>query len=92
MSTTILITNVNVFDGKHDNLIEKANVLIQDNKIKTISTKTIAANGATVIDGGGRTLTPGLIDCHVHLQWNLSPEGMFNAQPDYLAARALAIL
>ena len=74
MSTTALITNVNVFDGKSEKLIEKANVLILDNKIKTISTKTIAANGATVIDGGGRTLMPGLIDAHLHIGLNMTIE------------------
>jgi len=89
MSVSTLFTNVNVFDGKSEKLIEKANVLIEGNKIKTISTKKIEAAGATVIDGGGRTLTPGLIDAHVHLIWNTSPAGMFNYPLDYLHALAL---
>ncbi len=38
MSTT-LITNVNVFDGMNETLIEKANVLVEGNKIKAISTE-----------------------------------------------------
>ncbi len=63
---TILFTNVNVFDGKNEKLAQNANVLVEGNKIKTISTKPIQANGATVIDGGGRTLMPGLIDAHYH--------------------------
>ena len=44
MSTTTLITNVDIFDGKSEKLIEKVNVLILDNKIKTISTKKIEAS------------------------------------------------
>jgi len=72
MSTT-LITNVNVFDGKNEKLIEKANVSVEGNKIKAISTGKIEAGDATVIDGGGRTLMPGLIDTHQHLaQGNLT--------------------
>jgi len=62
----ILITNVNVFDGVNENLIENANVLIEGNLIAAVSTDPIKAKGATVIDGGGRTLMPGLTDCHWH--------------------------
>jgi len=73
MAATTLITNVNVFDGKNEKLIENANVLVEGNKIKTISTKKIDAAGATVIDGGGRTLMPGLIDVHWHTMLNFWP-------------------
>ena len=38
--------------------------------ISRISSSSISADGATVIDGGGRTLMPGLIDNHVHLMLN----------------------
>jgi imidazolonepropionase-like amidohydrolase len=63
----ILFTNVNVFDGKSDKLTEGMSVLVEGNLIKEVSTETIDAPGATVIDGEGRTLMPGLIDAHVHL-------------------------
>jgi imidazolonepropionase-like amidohydrolase len=53
-------------------LIEKADVLVKGKLIKTISTEKIEASGVTLINGGGRTLTPGLIDTHVHLMWNMS--------------------
>jgi len=68
-----LIANVNVFDGQHENLIEKAWVLVEGNRIKQVSTKKIAAAGATVIDGGGRTLMPGLTDAHYHSMLNFWP-------------------
>jgi len=61
-----LITNVNIFDGKDEKLLENANVLIEGNLIKQVSTKKISAEGATVIEGDGRTLMPGLIDAHWH--------------------------
>jgi imidazolonepropionase-like amidohydrolase len=63
----ILFTNVHVFDGVNEARIENANVLVEGNLIKTVSTEAIEAGDATVIDGGGRTLTPGFIDNHVHL-------------------------
>jgi imidazolonepropionase-like amidohydrolase len=70
-----LFTNVNVFDGTNEKLIENANVLVEGNLIKQVSTDAIEADGATVINGGGRTLMPGLIDAHWHTMlnfWRLS--------------------
>jgi imidazolonepropionase-like amidohydrolase len=61
-----LFTNVKVFDGKNEKLINNANVLVEGNLIKQVSTEAISAEGATVIDGKGRTLMPGLIDAHYH--------------------------
>jgi hypothetical protein len=48
-----LITNVNVFDGVNEALIENANVVVEGNLIKQVSTNVIEAGDATVIDGGG---------------------------------------
>ncbi|UWQ89549.1 amidohydrolase family protein [Rhodobacteraceae bacterium M382] len=62
-----LFTNVNVFDGVNDGFLENANVLVERNLIKTVSTAEISAGGATVINGDGRTLMPGLMDMHTHL-------------------------
>lgn len=63
----VLFTNVNIFDGKSDTLTEGMSVLVEGNLIKKIAKGNIEADGATVIDGGGRTLMPGLIDSHVHI-------------------------
>ncbi|MFC1605905.1 amidohydrolase family protein [Pseudomonadota bacterium] len=65
-SGPILFTNVNVFDGVNEALIENANVVITDNLITSISTEPLAVVGGRVIDGGGRTMIPGLIDVHWH--------------------------
>lgn len=63
----VLFTNVHVFDGVNEDRIENAYVLVEDNLIKTVSTDPLPAGGATVIDGGGRTLIPGMIDVHWHV-------------------------
>ena len=68
-----LITNVHVFDGVNEARIENANVLIEGNLITTVSTDPIEASGATVIDGGGGTLMPGLIDVHWHVTYAYTP-------------------
>ncbi|MEP9390621.1 amidohydrolase family protein [Mesorhizobium sp. KR9-304] len=68
-----LFTNVNVFDGVNEKLMENASVLVEGNLIKSVSTVPIPSDGATVIDGGGRTLMPGLIDAHWHTMFNFWP-------------------
>jgi imidazolonepropionase-like amidohydrolase len=63
-----LFQNVNIFNGTEDKLYENHQVLVEGNLIKAISASDIETrDGATVIDGGGRTLMPGFIDNHVHL-------------------------
>jgi imidazolonepropionase-like amidohydrolase len=63
----VLFKNVNIFNGTDDRLYENQQVLVEGNKIKEISAGEIEAGSqATVVDGGGRTLMPGLIDMHVH--------------------------
>jgi imidazolonepropionase-like amidohydrolase len=62
-----LFQNVRVFDGKGDTLSGPTNVLVRGNLIERISATPIAPQASyTVIDGGGRTLMPGLIDMHWH--------------------------
>ena len=64
-----LFENVRIFDGKSDALSTSQNVLVRGNTIAAISKDPIpieAGATAKVIDGGGRTLMPGLIDAHWH--------------------------
>lgn len=61
--------NVRIFDGHSDKLSAPSNVLVKGNRIDTISTEALpveSGSDTTVIDGGGRTLMPGLIDNHWH--------------------------
>ncbi len=63
---TTVITNVSVFDTDAGTLRPGLSVRIEDGRIAGVGTD-LAQDGARVLDGGGRTLLPGLIDCHVHL-------------------------
>ncbi|WP_083191603.1 metal-dependent hydrolase family protein [Formosa haliotis] len=67
-NTKIVFEQVNVFDGKTAQLIKNQNVLIEGNKIISMSSSPITkTSGMTVIKGKGKTLIPGLIDVHVHM-------------------------
>src|SRR5688572_25605910 len=64
-----LLSNVRIFDSKSDQLTEPMNVLVRGNKIEKISAQPIATDrraDTVLIDGGGRTLMPGMIDNHWH--------------------------
>jgi imidazolonepropionase-like amidohydrolase len=68
LENMVLFKNVNIFDGKTDKLAKGMNVLVVGKQIKAISKSSIKPSGeAVVIDGGGGTLMPGLIDAHAHL-------------------------
>jgi imidazolonepropionase-like amidohydrolase len=66
----VLFTNVNIFDGTSDKLAMGMNVLVTGNLITTVSDEPLAVANARIIDGGGRTLMPGLIDGHAHVMIN----------------------
>src|SRR5215813_6791400 len=64
-----LFKNVRIFDGKAEKLTDASNVMVRGNIIERVSNAAIqspADANVTVIDGGGRTLMPGLIDVHWH--------------------------
>lgn len=65
--TRFLFTNIHVFDGVNEQRIENANVLVEGNRIVAVSTEALDPAGARIIDGGGRTMIPGLIDSHQHV-------------------------
>jgi imidazolonepropionase-like amidohydrolase len=65
---TVLINNVQIFNGKDEKTIT-GNVLIINNLISKISAAPIPTNksgNTKIIDGKGKFLMPGLIDIHMH--------------------------
>jgi imidazolonepropionase-like amidohydrolase len=75
-----LFTNVNIFDGKSDKLAMGMSVLVEGNLIKQVGKNVKGRDDAKNIDGGGRTLMPGLIDMHAHLCLR---DGMLTFRDDY---------
>src|SRR6185369_1509701 len=83
-----LFLNVRVFDGKSRVLSPSSSVLVKGNTIERISTSPIDAavtGSATVVNGGGRVLMPGLIDAHWHAIMASVPQMLLmTADPSYL--------
>lgn len=64
---SLLFKNARVFDGSSADCAEGLWLRVADGLIQEISSAPLnAADGTVVIDATGRTLMPGLIDCHVH--------------------------
>ena len=64
-----LFQNVRIFDGKSSTLSGPSNVLVRGSQIERVATGPIPTDRSAttvLIDGGGRTLMPGLIDMHWH--------------------------
>ena len=62
----LLFKNARIFDGTNPECPEGMHVLLSDGLIREVSERPVKASGARVIDVGGRTLMPGLIDAHMH--------------------------
>jgi len=60
----VLFRDVRVFDGER--MHQATRVSVRDGLIEAVGEGLPVPEGATVIDGAGRTLLPGLIDAHVH--------------------------
>jgi len=76
-ANTILIENVRIFNGV-DAALDQGNILVVDGIIETVSANVIEApDGATVIAGNNRIVTPGFIDLHVHLAMHSPPASSY---------------
>lgn len=68
--TTVLFEDVRIFDGTGAALSGLTNVLVRGNTIERFSSTPIPVDrraDARIVQGGGRTLMPGLIDVHFHM-------------------------
>lgn len=97
--TPTLIDNVLMFDSVSGRYLPNRAVLIADGKVAAVGAagSIKAPAGATLIDGRGKTLTPGLWDSHQHVgdDWNLLQNlatGMTNYRsPGSMIDEALSI-
>ncbi len=66
----ILFTNLKVLDGSGAEPFP-AKVLVEGNRIKSVTpvSEVLSAEGADLVDGGGATLMPGLVEAHSHISF-----------------------
>ncbi len=70
-SAAMLIKGATVLTGTGERL-DEADVLVENGRISAVG-KGLDADGAEVVDGTGRWVTPGIIDVHSHLGVYPSP-------------------
>jgi dihydroorotase len=85
MPKTLLIKNGHVIDPAQ-NMDEKADILIEDGKIKKIGKNLAAPAKTKTIDAKGKIVSPGFIDMHVHLR----EPGREDKETIHTASRAAA--
>jgi len=85
----VLFENVRIFDGTSQRLSAPSSVLVIGNRIHRIASESIVPPPGSAIErieGGGRTLMPGLIDAHVHTMMSDVPLGvLMTADSNYVA-------
>ena len=88
-----LFRNARLLDPRFEEAREGYEILVEDGEFKDVSDRPITARSAHVIDCGGRTLMPGLIDSHVHVYLSEVNVSLLEHIPvSLLAARAAPLM
>ncbi|MEU1511174.1 amidohydrolase family protein [Streptomyces sp. NPDC005811] len=90
--TRTLFTDVQVFDGTGRDPFP-AQVLVEDGRITEVSDRLPRdlRTDARVIDGGGGTLLPGLVDAHAHLGFGSTVEHLSRRRDEPEEEKALLV-
>src|SRR5438105_2873289 len=62
----VLIQGATIWTSGPQGTIQNADLLVTDGKIAAVGNGVKAPSGATVVDGKGVHVTPGIVDCHSH--------------------------
>ncbi|WP_438391636.1 amidohydrolase family protein [Caballeronia sp. DA-9] len=89
----ILFKSARIVDVNHNEDDQPYDVLVEDGVIREVDTHVGVSSEATVLDIKGKTLMPGLIDCHVHVMASMANLGTNAKLPNAFALfRAIPIL
>jgi imidazolonepropionase-like amidohydrolase len=75
--TATLFANVMIFDGTGSPRFP-GEVRVEGEHITAVGTD-LSRDGATIVEGNGATLMPGMVEAHAHLTWPTSIERVINA-------------
>jgi len=70
---TTAIVNATIIDGTGRDPVPNGTVILDGDMIERVGAGIDPPRGANVIDAGGATVMPGMIDCHVHLYGKVTP-------------------
>ncbi len=86
----VVVRNATVWTSGPQGVLAGADVLLVDGKVAAVGKGVAAPAGAVEIDGTGKHVTPGLVDCHSHtaLDGNVN-EGTHNVSAEVRAADIL---
>ena len=62
----ILVKNATIWTSGPEGILEEADLLVVDGKVKAVGTNLAAPDDALIIEAEGKHVSPGLIDCHSH--------------------------
>src|SRR3984893_14129133 len=83
-------TVVTMKSGKEDEVLKNAEIVVENNRIKSVGAKGSAPAGAKVFDVSGKTIVPGFIDTHAH--WTEIRRGILDTQNwSFLASLAYGV-
>ncbi|WP_244943964.1 metal-dependent hydrolase family protein [Siminovitchia fortis] len=84
-----VITNVRIVGAEEFSVIENGMVRFDNTGIRSVGKHLEMTREDEVVDGKGATLLPGLIDCHIHLGMDASPDPFKQIEEDDDATLAL---
>src|SRR5262249_5449219 len=74
----IVLRGATVVTMKGDEVLKDADIVVENNRIKSVGARGSAPPGAKVFDVKGKTITPGFIDTHAH--WFEIKRGILDTQ------------
>ncbi|SMG07394.1 metal-dependent hydrolase family protein [Paraburkholderia susongensis] len=88
-----LFKGARIVDANHNEDDQPYDVLVEDGVVREVATRIELRSAANVFDVKGKTLMPGLIDCHVHVLASMANLGTNAKLPNAFALfRAVPIL
>ncbi|HYP52496.1 MAG TPA: hypothetical protein VEQ42_03090, partial [Pyrinomonadaceae bacterium] len=66
----VALTNARVVTMRGDEVLERATVLVEDNRIREVGARVTIPANAKRIDLAGKTVVPGLVDVHAHMSYD----------------------
>jgi Tol biopolymer transport system component len=89
----IAFTNARILTMRGDEVIERGTIVVEANRIRAVGAAADVAipSGAKVLDAAGKTIMPGLVDAHGHIDCCWRTGSIPQKQPAHYAALAYGV-